>query len=69
MEKAGLIIAQSRTNGYYDRFRKRVIFPIFDSKGDCIAFGGRALPGEDEVKYLKHEGAGGWGEFLIFLAS
>lgn len=52
IEKAGLIIAQSRTGGYYDRFRKRIIFPIFDSRGDCVAFGGRALPGEDEVKYL-----------------
>jgi DNA primase len=35
----------------YDRFRDRVIFPIRDSRGRVIAFGGRVL-GDDKPKYL-----------------
>ncbi len=41
-EKAGLAIASER-GGYYDRFRKRLIFPIFDIKGRALGFGGRVL--------------------------
>ncbi len=36
---------------YYDRFRNRLMFPIFDSRGEAIAFGGRVI-GEGEPKYL-----------------
>lgn len=36
----------------YDRFRHRVIFPIRDGRGRCIAFGGRALSPEAKAKYL-----------------
>lgn len=42
-------------NGYYDDFRDRVLFPIRDARGRCVAFGGRVLPGEqnaDAPKYL-----------------
>ena len=37
-----------------DRFRDRVIFPIRDPQGRCVAFGGRVLPGErpDSAKYI-----------------
>jgi len=35
----------------YDRFRNRVMFPIRDTRGRVIAFGGRTL-GEDKAKYL-----------------
>ncbi len=35
----------------YDRFRKRILFPITDKRGHIVAFGGRAL-GEGEPKYL-----------------
>lgn len=53
MEQAGLIIAQTRQKGYYDRFRRRIMFPILDSRGEYVAFGGRVLPGDsDDVKYL-----------------
>ena len=35
----------------YDRFRDRIMFPIRDSRGRCLGFGGRVL-GNDEPKYL-----------------
>ena len=41
-EKAGLIIPK-KNRGYYDRFRGRVIFPIFDMEGRVAGFGGRVL--------------------------
>jgi len=42
----------SRSGGkYYDKFRDRVIFPIIDTRGRIIGFGGRAI-GEDMPKYL-----------------
>ena len=51
MEKAGLIIKRERDGTYFDRFRDRIMFPIFDRNGNCIAFSGRSL-GADEPKYL-----------------
>jgi DNA primase len=50
MLKAGLVASRDK-GGYYDRFRSRIIFPIHDSRGRVIAFGGRIL-GEGEPKYL-----------------
>lgn len=52
MEKAGLIIPRSSGEGFYDRFRNRIIFPIFDVKGDCLAFGGRAMEADAPAKYM-----------------
>lgn len=49
--KAGLIIARENSPGFYDRFRDRLIFPIFDGTDRIIGFGGRVL-GEGEPKYL-----------------
>lgn len=51
MEQAGLIIRREKDQTYFDRFRNRVMFPIFDHQGNTIAFSGRAL-GEDQPKYL-----------------
>lgn len=53
MLKAGLI-NPGREKGYYDRFRNRVIFPIFNINGKVAGFGGRAMvAGEKEgPKYL-----------------
>jgi DNA primase len=51
MEKAGLIIKRERDGTYFDRFRDRIMFPIFDRNGNCIAFSGRSL-GAEEPKYL-----------------
>jgi len=56
--RAGLIIERVRDNaqpgddrGYYDRFRDRVMFPIRDTRGRTIGFGGRVLDA-GEPKYL-----------------
>ena len=42
IEKSGLISARDSGTGFYDRFRDRVIFPIFDIKSRVIGFGARA---------------------------
>ena len=36
----------------YDTFRNRIMFPIRDARGRCIAFGGRAMDPNDNAKYL-----------------
>ncbi|WP_462412249.1 DNA primase [Neobacillus sp. Marseille-QA0830] len=51
MEKAGLIIKREKDGTYFDRFRDRIMFPIFDRNGNTIAFSGRSL-GAGEPKYL-----------------
>jgi DNA primase len=52
LEKVGLIIKSEKKKGYYDRFRGRVMFPIWNTKGDVIGFGGRTLESTDAAKYL-----------------
>lgn len=52
LEKAGLIIAREKKDGYYDRFRNRIVFPIFDIKAQCVAFGARTMRKEDTAKYI-----------------
>jgi DNA primase len=44
LEKVGLIARRLEGNGYYDRFRDRVMFPIRDVLGRTVGFGGRVLP-------------------------
>jgi len=51
-EKAGLVSARSKGDGFYDTFRGRVMIPIRSPEGRTIAFGGRLLEGEDGPKYL-----------------
>ena len=43
---------QSKTGHVMDRFRDRIMYPIFDTVGNVIAFGGRALNKEDKAKYI-----------------
>lgn len=43
---------QSKTGHVMDRFRDRIMYPIFDTVGNVIAFGGRALNKEDKAKYM-----------------
>lgn len=52
MIEAGLVAISDDSKQVYDRFRHRVIFPIKDKKGRCIAFGGRALSKTARAKYL-----------------
>jgi DNA primase len=50
IEKAGLVIPK-QGGGYYDRFRNRIIFPIFDVKSSAIGFGARVTD-ETLPKYI-----------------
>ena len=51
LEKSGLILPRKNNSGYYDRFRNRIIFPIFDVTMQIAGFGGRVL--DDSLpKYL-----------------
>ncbi len=50
LEKSGLVIAK-KEGGHYDRFRQRIMFPILDMKGFCVAFGGRVMD-DSMPKYL-----------------
>lgn len=58
-EELGLIVKRRGGDGYYDRFRHRLLFPIVDLHGRIIAFSGRALPeearrdgGDPPAKYI-----------------
>jgi len=48
---AGLAVSKENSDKVYDRFRNRLIVPIFDMQGRVVAFGGRSLDGQ-EPKYL-----------------
>lgn len=50
--EAGLAIIPEDGGAPFDRFRGRIIFPIRDARGRCIAFGGRALAAGARAKYL-----------------
>ena len=50
--EAGLVIQkEDNASRVYDRFRQRIMFPIRDTRGRTIGFGGRVL-GDDKPKYL-----------------
>lgn len=49
---AGLAKPSSKGKAPYDVFRNRIMFPIRDARGRCIAFGGRAMDPGDSAKYL-----------------
>ncbi len=42
------VIGKSNRGSYYDRFRRRVMFPIINIRGNVVGFSGRAMPGEDK---------------------
>jgi DNA primase len=50
INRLGLTIANEE-GGFYDRFRNRIIFPIFDVKSNVIGFGGRVLDNDTTPKY------------------
>ena len=45
---AANVIGKNQRGNIYDRFRKRVMFPIINIRGNIVAFSGRAMPGEDK---------------------
>jgi DNA primase len=50
LEASGLF-SRDQSGRFYDRFRRRIMFPIANEAGKVIAFGGRAM-GDDQPKYL-----------------
>jgi DNA primase len=54
IEKAGFSIKKEGTERHYDRFRSRIMFPIFDLSGQIAGFSGRIFGSEDEktAKYV-----------------
>lgn len=48
------LISQSEDGRYYDKFRDRLMFPIFDTRNNCIGFGGRTLVGHN-AKYMNSQ--------------
>lgn len=51
MIEAGLVSKSEKKGNIYDKFRNRVMFPVFDVKGNVIGFGGRVLD-DSKPKYL-----------------
>lgn len=52
VEQAGLIQKRKSGEGYYDRFRDRLMIPIQDIQGRIIGFGSRTLIADEQPKYL-----------------
>ncbi|MCX6827254.1 MAG: DNA primase, partial [candidate division Zixibacteria bacterium] len=52
LEKAGLVIHSDKEDKYFDRFRQRLMIPIFNLSDKPIAFGGRTLRKGDPAKYM-----------------
>ncbi len=53
LEEAGLVIPRKDGSGFYDRFRDRIMFPIFSHVGKVLGFGGRILHADaDQPKYI-----------------
>ncbi|WP_147802933.1 DNA primase [Alkalicoccus halolimnae] len=52
MAECGLLASRESDGRAFDRFRDRIMFPIWDKRGKVIAFGGRVLDPEGKPKYL-----------------
>jgi DNA primase len=51
-ERVGLVVKRKQGDGYYDRFRDRIMFPIKDLDGKVIGFGGRVIKEDEQPKYM-----------------
>jgi DNA primase len=49
---AGLVSRGREGRGVYDRFRRRITFPLADERGRVLGFGARALGADQQPKYL-----------------
>jgi DNA primase len=52
IEKAGLCIKSTKNQNNFDRFKARIIFPVFNLSSQPIGFGGRTLKKEETAKYI-----------------
>jgi len=52
IKSTGLYYFVEKNNKYIDRFKNRIIFPIFNLSDDIIAFGGRIIKGDNLAKYI-----------------
>ena len=52
LERAGLVTPRQTGDGFYDRFRNRITFPIHAATGRPVAFGARALDPDEQAKYI-----------------
>lgn len=53
LEMAGLVVKRDKGEGYYDRFRGRVMFPLLTQVGQVVGFTGRILDGDEkQAKYV-----------------
>lgn len=55
IERAGLAVKNEQGN-FYDRFRGRIMFPIFDLNSQVVGFSGRVFKSEDPAKYINTPG-------------
>lgn len=52
LSRAGLVLPKKSGDGFYDRFRGRVMFPIFNLANQVVGFGARRIIEEDSPKYI-----------------
>ena len=52
IKSTGLYYLIEKNQKYVDRFKNRIIFPIFNLSGDAVAFGGRIIKGDNIAKYI-----------------
>ncbi len=52
IKSTGIYYLIEKNQKYLDRFKNRIIFPIFNLSGDAVAFGGRIIKGDNIAKYI-----------------
>jgi len=53
LNKSGLFVRSEKDNRLFDRFRGRVMFPVYDDRGNAVGFGGRLMKDDkNDAKYL-----------------